>query len=159
VGVPKSIQMAATLNALRDILLKAIPTFLLVLFLHFYLKKIFFNPLERIIRQRYEATEGARLEAMASLQEAEAKTAEYQAALREARAEIYREQEAARKQWRQEQDSAARNARAEAVSRVEAAKAGLAAEAEQARLRLATEGQDLASRIAETILRPRRSGI
>ncbi|MCX6622689.1 MAG: hypothetical protein NTY38_16800 [Acidobacteria bacterium] len=131
----------------------------MVLFLHFYLKKMFFTPLERILRRRHEATEGARCQAMASLQQVETKTAEYEAALREARAEIYREQEAARKQWRQEQDSSSRQARTEAASRVEAAKAELAAEAEQARLRLRGESQDLASRIAETILRPRRSGI
>lgn len=151
--------METTLNALRDILLKAVPTFILVVLLHFYLRKIFFGPLEKILRQRYEATEGARKQAMASLTLADAKAAEYEAALREARAEIYREQEAARQQWRQEQDSAGRAARTAAASQVEAAKAALAAEAEQAKLRLASESQSLSAQIAAAILRPRRSGV
>ncbi len=151
--------MEATLKALGNILLKAVPTFVLVLLLHFYLKKVFFTPLERILRRRFEATEGARRQALESLQEADAKMAEYEAALREVRAEIYREHEAARKQWRQEQEALAREARAGAAAQVEVARAGLASEVEQARLRLETESQDLASRIAGVILSPRRSGV
>src|ERR1039457_7455677 len=46
--------MDATLHALGGILLKAVPTFRLVLALHFYLKSIFFKPLEKVLGQRYE---------------------------------------------------------------------------------------------------------
>jgi len=52
--------MEATLQALGQILLRAVPTFLLVIFLNFYLKNIFFKPLRNVLRQRYEASEGAR---------------------------------------------------------------------------------------------------
>ena len=48
------------LQALGGILLRAVPTFLLVILLHFYLKSIFFKPLENVLRKRYDATEGAR---------------------------------------------------------------------------------------------------
>ena len=50
--------MEETLRALGGILLKAVPTFILVILLHFYLKFIFFKPLQRVLRLRYEATEG-----------------------------------------------------------------------------------------------------
>ena len=72
--------MADTLHALGGILLKAVPTFLLVLLLQFYLKKVFFQPLEKVLHTRYEATEGARKLAEQSLARAAARTAEYEAA-------------------------------------------------------------------------------
>ena len=56
-------KMEATLHALSGILLRAIPTFLIVVFLHFYLKYMFFKPLGKVLQARYEATEGARLAA------------------------------------------------------------------------------------------------
>ena len=76
--------MDAMLQALGGILLKAVPTFLLVVLLHFYLKGVFFKPLRKVLRQRYEATEGARKLAAESLERAAAKTAEYATAMRAA---------------------------------------------------------------------------
>ena len=52
--------MDATLHALGEILLKAVPTVLLVVVLHFYLKYVFFKPLKKVLEERYNATEGAR---------------------------------------------------------------------------------------------------
>jgi F-type H+-transporting ATPase subunit b len=48
--------MEATLHALSGILLRAVPTFLIVIFLHFYLKYMFFKPLDKVLQARYEAT-------------------------------------------------------------------------------------------------------
>ena len=76
--------MDETLRALGGILLRAIPTFVLVVLLHFYLKFIFFKPLQKVLRQRYEATQGARKLAESSLAKAAEKAAEYEAALRAA---------------------------------------------------------------------------
>jgi len=45
--------MDETLRALGGILLRAIPTFVLVVLLHFYLKFVFFKPLQRVLRQRW----------------------------------------------------------------------------------------------------------
>jgi len=50
-----------------------------------------------VLRQRYEATEGARKLAAESLERAAAKTAEYATAMRAARTEIYQAQEQAHK--------------------------------------------------------------
>jgi len=52
--------MAATLHALGEILVQALPTFFLVLLLFIYLRSMFFKPLERVLAERREATEGAR---------------------------------------------------------------------------------------------------
>src|SRR5260370_678446 len=97
--------MEATLHALGEILLKAVPTFLLILLLHVYLKNIFFKPLESVLKKRYEATEGARKLADESLQRAAAKTAEYEAALKNARSEVYQAQEKLHKRLQDEQSA------------------------------------------------------
>ena len=77
--------MEETLHQLGGILLRAVPTFIIVVLLHFYLKFVFFKPLQQVLRQRYEATEGARKLAEASLLNASEKAAQYEAALRSAR--------------------------------------------------------------------------
>ena len=46
--------------SLREILINRIPTLLLVILLHFYLKEMFFQPLAEVLKKRYEATSGAR---------------------------------------------------------------------------------------------------
>src|SRR5438270_11159738 len=97
--------MEETLHALGGILLKAIPTFILVILLNFFLKYSFFRPLERILKSRYDATEGARKQAEETIARAEAKAAEYDAALRSARAEIYQEQEEAHQRVERERDA------------------------------------------------------
>src|SRR5450759_4247310 len=46
--------MDQTLHALGVLFLKALPTFILVLLLHFYLKRMFFAPLQRALKRREE---------------------------------------------------------------------------------------------------------
>src|SRR4051812_3696492 len=103
--------MDATLHQLAQILLQGLPTFFLVLFLHFYLKSVFFKPLEKMLHERKEATEGARKQAADSLARAEAKAAAYEESIRAARSEIYQEQEALRRKWRDEQTAQLSDAR------------------------------------------------
>src|SRR5438552_9268525 len=103
--------MDAMLHALGGILLRAVPTFLLLIALTYYLKSVFFKPLEKVLHQRYEATEGARKIAEQSLERARAKTAEYEAALGEARNAIYQAQEKARKEMQEREAAAIAQAR------------------------------------------------
>ncbi|MGA2134085.1 MAG: ATP synthase F0 subunit B [Bryobacteraceae bacterium] len=145
--------MEATLRALSGILLHAIPTFLLVFFLHFYLKYMFFKPLGKVLEARYEATDGARKRAAESLEKAAAKTAEYEAALRAARAEIYQKQEQLHRQLQEEQAAQVNAARAQAEAAVREAKTQIQAEIEQAKKDLAADSDALANQIAETILK------
>jgi F-type H+-transporting ATPase subunit b len=145
--------MDAMLHALGGILLKAVPTFLLVVLLHFYLKGIFFKPLQKVLRQRYEATEGARKLAGESLERAAAKTAEYQAAMRAARAEIYQVQEQAHKRLQEGELAELTAARQHAEAKVQEAKAQLASDVEAAKAGLVRDSERLADQIAESILR------
>jgi F-type H+-transporting ATPase subunit b len=145
--------MEATLHALGGILLKAVPTFLLIVLLHFYLKGIFFKPLQKVLRQRYEATEGARKLAAESLDRAAAKTAEYQAAMRAARGEIYQAQEQLHKRLQDGEFAELTAARRRAEAAVEEAKAQLSSDVEAAKAGLARDSDLLADQIAESILR------
>jgi F-type H+-transporting ATPase subunit b len=145
--------MEATLQALGGILLKAVPTFLLLVLLHFYLKGLFFKPLQKVLRQRYEATEGARKLAAESLERAAAKTAEYEAALRAARTEIYQAQEQAHKRLQEGELAELTAARRRAEAAVEEARTQLAGDVETAKAGLARDSDRLADQIAESILR------
>ena len=145
--------MEATLHALGQILLRAIPSFVLLILLHFYLKAIFFRPMRKLLHQRYEASEGARILAAKSLEQAAAKAAEYEAALRKARGEVYEAHERMNKELQEQHESELRTARKEAEATVERAKAELAKEVETAKDNLSRESELLANQIVETILR------
>lgn len=144
--------MESTLQALGEILLGAIPTFLLVLVLHFYLKSVFFKPLEKVLHERRMATEGARESAKVSLDRAAKKAAEYEEALRAARNEVYREQEEVRRQWREEHSQRIADARKRAEALVNEASTKLGREAAEAKTSLEGQVRQLADQITETIL-------
>ena len=145
--------MTATLTALGGILLRAVPTFLLVVLLHFYLKSVFFKPMEKVLHKRYEATEGARKLAVQSLERAAEKTAQYEAAIRAAKAEIYQSQEQLHKQLQEREAAAALAARQQADAAVQEAKGELAKDVAVAKASLAADSDALADQIAESILR------
>jgi F-type H+-transporting ATPase subunit b len=144
--------MEETLRALGEILLKAVPTFVLVLLLYFYLSRMFFRPLEEILQKRYAATEGARKLADESLAKAAAKTAEYEAAIRAARGEVYNELGQLRRQLQADHAAAIEKARHEAEAQISAAKAELQQEVSRLKQQLAGESDALATQIAESIL-------
>jgi F-type H+-transporting ATPase subunit b len=144
--------MDETLRQLGGILLRALPTFFLVVLLHFYLKLTFFKPLKKVLRDRYDATEGARKLAEASLEKASRKASEYEAALRSARGEIYKELEQMRRGLQEERAAAVRAARTEAEAAVAKAKVELGAEAENLKQSLQADSESLANQIVDKIL-------
>ncbi|MEN6535768.1 MAG: hypothetical protein ABFD60_03040 [Bryobacteraceae bacterium] len=147
--------MQEILHSLGGLLLKALPTFFLVVLLHFYLKRVFFRPLDKVLRERGEATEGARKAADESLATASRMSAEYEQAVRTVRGDIYREQEETRRRWRQEQAQTLEEARLKTGETVREAKNQIAAEAAEARQALAAESERLAGEIVESILKGR----
>lgn len=149
--------MEATLQSLGGILLRAIPTLILLLILHVYLKMMFFKPLQEVLRKRREATEGAREAAEASTKQAAEKAAQYEAQLREARAGIYKEQEEMRRQWLEEHAQRIEMARQKTHDMVRSAKTQLDADMANARKDLQGTAESLAERIASTLLERRPS--
>ena len=144
--------MEQTLQALGGILLKSIPTIVFLIILHFYLKAMLFGPLDRILKQRRELTEGARKVAEDSLAAAKRKADEYDIKLREARGVVYKEQEEMRKRWLEEQGNEIAQARTRMEASVKAAREALAADAAAAQASLKDASSTLADQITETVL-------
>ena len=144
--------MEQTLQSLGGILLKSIPTIVFLIILHFYMKAMLFGPLDRILKQRRELTEGARKVAEDSLAAARRKADEYDIKLREARGGVYKEQEEMRKRWLEEQANEVAQARTRMEASVKTAREALAADAAAAQGSLRDASSTLADQIAETVL-------
>ncbi len=144
--------MESTLHDLGGLLLKAIPTILLLLVVHFYLKSMFFRPMADVLAKRRAATEGQRESAAALRAKAEQHMASIEAQLRRAREEIYQEQEEARRRWTTEQTSQLDQARGEARDLIRQGKERLDAEAATAKSQLAATADSLADQIVRTLL-------
>ena len=133
-------------------MVRAIPTMLFLVFLYYYFKLMLFGPLEKVLKQREELTEGARKSAEASLAAAERKQQEYEAKFNQARAEVYRGQEETRRKWLDDQAVAVAAARAEAEQQVRTAKQQIVADGGAARETLASTSGALADEIASVML-------
>ncbi len=144
--------MEKTLAALGDILLKALPTFFLVIFLYAYLRRMFFQPMDKMLAARREATEGARQRAEEAMRLAEQKTAQYESSLEAVRVELRREQQAERQRALQLQAARLRETRAQAEQRLAAARQSIAAEAAAARASIEARNAALAEQVIGAVL-------
>lgn len=147
--------MEQVLRSLSSLVLQAVPTLVILVILHFYLKFVYFRPMQKVLQARFDATEGARQRADESLQKAAEKAAEYEAAIREARTEIFREQESYRERLRTEHGEAIQEARQGADAKVKEARTALADELAEAKRSLDQQTETLAERIVDSILRRR----
>ncbi len=145
-------QILQILRDLQGIIVLALPTALLVIILHWFLKKMLFEPMDRVIEDRRARTQGAIEASDAALATVKEKMAAYEKALGDARAELFRENEAARKALVEQQSQALEAARLQAAEQVAAAKADLAAQAEAVRSGLRAESERLAELISGALV-------
>lgn len=146
--------MEELLGQLGEMLLGAAPTTVIVLLLYFFLRWSFFRPLERALAERESLTSGARKAAEQLLADAEARARQYEESLRQARAEIYREQETLRRQALDERTRILRATREQAGQMIREAKTQLLRDVEAAKRDLERESQRLADEITRTLLAP-----
>lgn len=144
--------MDSLLSSLGGILLNAVPTFLLIILLHFYLKAVFFKPMEKVLHERDEATAGARRRAEQALEHANQKLRQYEEMIQAARNEIYKEQEEIRRKLKADQDAQIAAAQGQSKQMLAQAKEKIAVEAAAAKAGLEAEARTLAARIASQIL-------
>jgi F-type H+-transporting ATPase subunit b len=144
--------MEKTLQDLVRILINAIPTALFFILLNIIFRYWLFGPLRKVLRERDELTAGARKAAEASLAAADRKVEAYEAKLREARAEIYKEQEEMRRRWLSDQASQTAGAKEQAEAALKKAKFEIASEAAVARQNLLETSAGLADEIASSLL-------
>jgi len=149
--------MDQTLHALGGILLKAVPTIVLLLIIHFYLKFMFFRPLRDVLAKRRASIEGARETAEALDKRTEERTAALEADLRKARDEIYQEQEEMRRRAIDDQTASLEQARNQARELIHQARQQLEAETAAAKRDIAASVDVLAEQIARSLLERRAS--
>jgi F-type H+-transporting ATPase subunit b len=144
--------MEQTLQALGGLMVQAIFTIICLIFLYYYLKVMLFGPLEKVLKQRGELTEGARKGAEASLADAERKQRQYEITFNEARAGVYRAQEDTRRKWLEDQTAAVAAAKSAAEEQVRMAKEQIAADSATARQNLTATSGAMADEIATVML-------
>src|SRR5579872_1130259 len=139
---------------LEELFLAAVPTAVIVFLFYLFLRWSFFGPLGRVMAERRKRSDGARAEAEALRKAAHEKDRAHREGLRKARAEVFAEQDVARRKVLDERNAAVRQARMRANDEIQAAKGRIAAELEAARHDLDRSGDQLADEIARAVLEP-----
>jgi F-type H+-transporting ATPase subunit b len=150
--------MNETLRQLGELLLGSVPTVILVTFLYALYAAIVHRPLQRVLTERRSKTEGAVEQSRADIAAAEARTSEYEQRMREARASVFRAQEARRQNALQARTQAVHEARATAQSQVQAAKKDIENDRAAAETGLESEASALAQEIIRRVLQPAEVG-
>ena len=151
--------MQQIVHQLGELFLQAVPTVLIILLFYFILRAIFFKPLLAVMAERDARTLGAQKAAEAAQGAAAEKVKQYQEALRQARVQLFVEQEAARKKLLDERAAQLKEARMKAASEVKAGKERVGRELAAARRDIETTIGALAAEIAQRVLQnPPRPG-
>jgi len=143
-----------TLRQVGELLLGAIPTIVFLTLLFAAYTRLVHKPLAQVLADRRSKTEGAVEQARADIAAAEARTAEYEQRLREARLAVFKGQEARRQQALQARAAALVEARECAHAQVEQARVAIENDKAAAQLGLQREAQALAAEIIRMVLRP-----
>ena len=150
--------MDQTLQQLGELLLGAVPTVILLALLYVLYTAIVHKPLRRVLEERRDKTEGAIEKSKADIAAADARTSEYEQKLREARAAVFRSQEARRQAAMQARSNAVNEARTRAHAQIQAAKAAIEGDRAAAEQGLQGEAAALAQEIVRRVLQPAGAG-
>jgi F-type H+-transporting ATPase subunit b len=146
--------MDQTLRQLGELLLGAVPTVLLLGTTFGLYTLLVHRPLMAVLAERRSRTQGAMEKARADIAAAEARTADYEQRLREARLKVFKNQEARRQQAMQSRAEIVNQARTRAQQQVKEARAGIEQTKQQILSNLQAEAGRLATEIVRTVLRP-----
>jgi F-type H+-transporting ATPase subunit b len=145
--------MDETLRQVGELLLGSIPTIIFVVLLYGIYNALVHKPLVRVLAERRSKTEGAVEKARADIAAAEARTAQYEQRLREARMAVFKAQESRRQLALQARAAAVTEARSKAQAQVEQARAAIAKDKTEAQTGLQAESSKLAAEIIRMVLR------
>ena len=146
--------MDEILGQLGGLLLGSVPTIIFIVLLYVFYKALVHKPMVAVLAERRSRTEGAMEKARADIAQAEARTAEYEQQLREARMKLFRSQEARRQVAMQARAAAVSEARTKAQSQVDQARKTIEEDKVSAQSGLQAESGKLAAEMIRTVLRP-----
>ena len=149
--------MDETLRQVGELLLGSIPTIVFMVLLYGIYTVLVHKPLVKVLAERHAKTDGAIEKASADIAAAEARTAEYEQRLREARMMVFKHQEALRQQALQARTSALADARNRAQAQVEEARAAIEKDKAAARAVLEAESGKLAAEVIRIVLQPAKT--
>ena len=139
---------------LGELLLGSVPTILMLGILYILYTFLVYKPLTAVLAERRSRTQGAMEKARADVAAAEARTADYEQRLREARQRVFKSLENRRQKATQIRTEATNQARLRAQDQVKQARALLEQDKQDAMAKLESEAGRLASEIVRTVLRP-----
>jgi F-type H+-transporting ATPase subunit b len=146
--------MDQTIRQLGELLLGAVPTAILLALLYFLYTVLVHKPLTAVLAERRALTLGALEKARTDIAAADARTAEYEQRLREARFKIFKNLEVRRQQATQLRAEAAAQARARAQEQVKTARVVIEQDKKEAMEKLQADAQRLAGEIVRVVMRP-----
>jgi len=146
--------MDETLRQVGELLLGSVPTIIIFLLLFGLYTVLVHRPLVRVLSERHARTQGAIEKARADVASAEARTAEYEQKLREARLALFKLLEARRAQAAQARAGAVAEARQRAQAQLEQARAVIEQDKASAKKVLDGEVGRLAQEIIRMVLDP-----
>lgn len=150
--------MDETLRQIGELLLGAVPTVVLFGLLYVAYRVLLHQPLEAVLEERRQKTQGAMEKAQADIAAADARAADYEQRLREARVAIYQAQESRRRKFQEATAAALAEARAKADAMVRQTRADLERDIAAARTGLESESEKLAAAVIASILRAAGGG-
>lgn len=140
------------LRQLGELVLGSVPTMIIFLILVFAYRFVLYGPLVKTLAERRARTTGAVEAAQAAIAAADAKSQEYEAKLRAARAEIFHQREQRVQQWTAQKDTALASARLAAQERVAQARTGIDTEAASARAHIENTAGQLAAQVLQAVI-------
>ena len=146
--------MDETLRQVGGLLLGSVPTIIIFLLVFGLYTVLLHKPLARVLAERHARTQGAIEKARADVASAEARTAEYEQRLREARLALFKAQEARRAKASQARAEAVAEARKRAQQQIDESRAAIERDKALATNTLEAEAGRLASEIIRTVLEP-----
>jgi len=146
--------MDAILRQLGELLLGSIPTVIFMVLLYTSYTLLVHKPLVKVLAERRDQTEGAIEKARADIAAAEARTAEYEQRLREARVAVFKLMEDRYQHALEGRAVAVAEARDRAQAQVEEARRHIEQDKKAAQITLNGEAGRLAAEIIRTVLQP-----
>src|SRR5579872_3249025 len=150
--------MDQTLRQVGELLLGSIPTIIFLIVVYGLYNALVHKPLTKVLAERRSKTEGAVEKARADIAAAEARTAQYEQRLREARLTVFKAQEARRQKAAQARSNAVAEARTKAQAQINKAKEDIENDKQLAQASLQAESGRLAGEIIRTVLKPASAG-
>jgi F-type H+-transporting ATPase subunit b len=150
--------MDTILRQIGELLISSIPTIISLLIVWTGYRYIVHGKLQQVLAQRHALTQGAIQQAQEEIARAETRTAEYEQRVREARAQIYKTQQANRQRIMDTRNAALAEARKQAGDKVKEARAGLVATVATSKAALREQADALADKVIESVLKPAAAG-